>query len=58
VREGGAWAELPMIALSGRAAPSDEARGREAGFTDYCHKFERATLMESLRLCLSEQVLA
>jgi two-component system chemotaxis sensor kinase CheA len=58
VREGGAWAELPMIALSGRASPSDEARGREAGFTDYCHKFERATLMESLKHCLSEQALA
>jgi two-component system chemotaxis sensor kinase CheA len=57
VREGGPWASLPMIALSGRASPSDEARGREAGFTDYCHKFERETLMDSLKHCLSEQVL-
>jgi two-component system chemotaxis sensor kinase CheA len=57
VREGGAWAALPMIALSGRASPADEERGREAGFTDYCHKFERETLMESLKHCLNEQVL-
>jgi two-component system chemotaxis sensor kinase CheA len=57
VREGGPWASLPMIALSGRASPADEARGREAGFTDYCHKFERETLMESLKQCLNEQVL-
>jgi two-component system chemotaxis sensor kinase CheA len=58
VRAGGAWADLPMIALSGRASPSDEARGREAGFTDYCHKFERATLMDSLKHCLAERELA
>jgi two-component system chemotaxis sensor kinase CheA len=57
VREGGAWESLPLIALSGRAAPADEARGREAGFTDYCHKFEREMLMQSLKHCLSEQVL-
>jgi len=58
VREGGgAWASLPMIALTGRASPADEARGREAGFTDYCYKFEREMLMQSLKHCLSEQVL-
>jgi two-component system chemotaxis sensor kinase CheA len=57
VRAGGPWVALPMVALSGRAAPADEARGREAGFTDYCHKFDRETLMESLKHCLNEQVL-
>jgi two-component system chemotaxis sensor kinase CheA len=57
VRQEGAWANLPMIALSGRASPADEARGREAGFTDYCHKFEREALMDSLKQCLNEQVL-
>ena len=30
VREGGAWAELPMIALSSRSEPQDVERGREA----------------------------
>jgi two-component system chemotaxis sensor kinase CheA len=53
---GGAWATLPMIALTGRGAPADEARGREAGFTDYCQKFERDSLLVSLQQCLTEQV--
>jgi two-component system chemotaxis sensor kinase CheA len=56
VRAGGAWAALPMIALTGRDGPADAARGRDAGFTDYCRKFERDLLLESLRNCLSEQV--
>jgi two-component system chemotaxis sensor kinase CheA len=56
VRAGGAWADLPMIALTGRDGPADAARGRDAGFTDYCRKFERDLLLESLRNCLSEQV--
>jgi len=56
VREGGAWASLPMIALTGRGAPADEARGRAAGFTDYCQKFEREALLVSLKHCLAEEV--
>ncbi len=58
VRSGGAWAALPMIALTGRDGPADAARGRDAGFTDYCRKFERDLLLESLRHCLSEQVVS
>ena len=46
-----------MIALTGKGAPADEARGREAGFTDYCQKFERAALLASLKHCLAEEVL-
>jgi len=58
VRAGdGAWASLPMIALTARGAPADEARGREAGFTDYCQKSERDSLLASLQHCLTEQVL-
>jgi two-component system chemotaxis sensor kinase CheA len=56
VRAGGAWVDLPMIALTGRDGPADAARGRDAGFTDYCRKFERDLLIESLRNCLSEPV--
>jgi two-component system chemotaxis sensor kinase CheA len=56
--DGGAWAVLPMIALTGRGAPADEARGREAGFSDYCQKFERDALLASLQQCLTEQVLS
>jgi two-component system chemotaxis sensor kinase CheA len=57
VREGGAWAALPLLALTGRGAAADEARGRDAGFTDYCQKFEREGLLASLRHCLTESVL-
>ncbi len=53
VREAGPWRDLPMIALSGRAAPADVARGRDAGFTDYVGKFDRPALLRSLADCLA-----
>ncbi|WP_431282249.1 chemotaxis protein CheW [Humitalea sp. 24SJ18S-53] len=53
VREAGPWRDLPMIALSGRAAPADVARGRDAGFTDYVGKFDREALLRSLADCLA-----
>jgi CheY-like chemotaxis protein len=46
-----------MIALTGRGGAADESRGRDAGFTDYCQKFQREALIESLRQCLAQQVL-
>ncbi len=52
VREGGAWAELPMIALSGSSSPADVERGRAAGFSDYIAKFDRDALLASLQHCL------
>jgi two-component system, chemotaxis family, sensor kinase CheA len=55
VRSGGAWAALPMIALSGHTEPHDIEAGREAGFTDYVAKFERDALIASLHQCLAEQ---
>jgi two-component system chemotaxis sensor kinase CheA len=58
VRAGGAWAALPMIALTGRDGPADAARGRDAGFTDYCRKFERDLLISAIKHCLDEQVTA
>jgi two-component system chemotaxis sensor kinase CheA len=58
VRAGGAWARLPMIALSGRSEPADVEIGREAGFTDYVTKFERDALLESLAQCLAEPITA
>jgi two-component system chemotaxis sensor kinase CheA len=58
VRAGGAWAGLPMIALSGRSEPVDVEAGREAGFTDYVAKFERDALLESLAQCLAEPITA
>jgi two-component system chemotaxis sensor kinase CheA len=55
VRQGGAWADLPMIALSGHGGAMEVERGREAGFTDYVQKTQREALLESLRQCLSTQ---
>jgi two-component system chemotaxis sensor kinase CheA len=55
VRQGGPWAELPMIALTGRGSPEEVERGRDAGFTDYVQKMQRDALIESLRQCLSTQ---
>ena len=52
VREGGAWAELPMIALSSATSPADIERGRAAGFSDYIAKFDRDALLASLQHCL------
>ena len=56
LRAEGPWRDLPLIALTGRAGPEDIERGREAGFTDYVAKFDRAALLESLRQCLSAPV--
>ena len=53
VRAGGAWAELPLIALSGRATAADRETARAAGFTDYVAKFDREALLASLRQCLA-----
>ena len=56
VREGGAWANLPMIALSSHAEAHAVEAGREAGFTDYVAKFQRDGLMASLQQCLAEPI--
>jgi two-component system chemotaxis sensor kinase CheA len=58
VRASGPWTNLPMIALSAHADPSDVEIGREAGFTDYVAKFERTALMDSLAQCLAEPITA
>ncbi|MDE2515098.1 MAG: chemotaxis protein CheW [Rhodospirillales bacterium] len=58
VRADGAWTQLPLIALSGRAEAHAVEAGREAGFTDYVAKFQRDALMASLQQCLSETLAA
>jgi two-component system chemotaxis sensor kinase CheA len=55
VRAEGPWANLPVIALSGHSQPHEIEAGREAGFTDYVQKFERDSLLASLRQCLALQ---
>ena len=58
VREGGAWARLPAIALSSRTEPADLARGRAAGFTDYVAKLERDAVLAAVAgaLRLAEEI--
>ena len=49
LREGGAWANTPLVALSGRCDAADTLRGSEAGFDDYVRKFDRDALLAALR---------
>jgi len=58
VRSGGPWMSLPMIALTSFAEPQQVEAGRDAGFTDYVTKFNRDSLVASLRECLAEPVAA
>jgi two-component system chemotaxis sensor kinase CheA len=53
VRRGGAWAELPLIALTSRVSEADIARGRAAGFSDYVAKFDRDAVVRALRQALA-----
>ena len=48
IKEKGAWAKTPIVALSSRTSPSDIAAGREVGFVDYVPKLDREALLESL----------
>ena len=56
VRGGGAWAGVPLIALSGRNTPADVEAGRRAGFDDYVAKADRGALLDSLKRCLQTPV--
>jgi two-component system, chemotaxis family, sensor kinase CheA len=58
VRSGGAWSNLPMIALTAHTEERSIETGRDAGFTDYVAKFQREALVLSLRQCLNEPVAA
>jgi two-component system chemotaxis sensor kinase CheA len=53
VREDPRWAGLPLIALTSRVAEADIHRGREAGFTDYVAKFDRAALLAGIAQVLA-----
>ena len=55
LRGGGAWRDLPVIALAGAADPDAVQAAREAGFTDFVAKFERGALLGSLRQCLDQK---
>ncbi len=49
LRAGGLWSGLPLIALSGRVAEMDLQTAQAAGFNDFVEKFDRETLLRSLR---------
>ena len=53
LREGGAWRYTPLLALTGRLADADVARGREAGFSEYVGKLDRETLLAALDRCMA-----
>ncbi len=53
IRAGGRWSTLPMLALTASDAAGE---ARAAGFTDTIRKFERDTLLLSLKQCLSQPV--
>ena len=57
LRAGGPWAGLPMVALSSHSGPDQMRQARQAGFTDYIAKFDRASLLASLRRCLAAHVI-
>ena len=56
VRAGGAWAGLPVLAMTAHSDMETARIGREAGFSDYVAKFEREALVASLRASLTEMV--
>ncbi len=55
LRQGGAWAELPVIALSSHTTEQDLQRGRDAGFTDYVGKLDREALLAAISHSLELQ---
>jgi len=54
VRQKAEWANVPLIALSSHASEQDLERGRDAGFDDYVAKFDRDSLLHTLRSMIAE----
>ncbi|SCA57814.1 Chemotaxis protein cheA [Candidatus Terasakiella magnetica] len=55
VRSDTRWNDIPMVALSSHATEADFERGREVGFNDYCAKFDRDALLQTLAETLAVQ---
>ncbi len=55
LKDDGAWANTPLLALSGRFNPIDIQRGIAAGFVEYLGKFDREALLASLSHHLNQQ---
>jgi two-component system chemotaxis sensor kinase CheA len=56
IRRLGAWAGLPVIALSSLSSDVAIERGREAGFDDYISKFDKAILLEAVERALKPRL--
>ena len=55
LKESGPWADIPLLALSGRFNPIDIRRGGAAGFVEYLGKFDREALLAALARNLNLQ---
>ena len=55
IRAGGAWAKLPVIALTSRNSPHAMEQGRQAGFDGYISKIDKATLLDAVTKALSSE---
>lgn len=47
-RKGGAWKDVPIIALTSHTTTKDVERGRDVGFTDYVGKLDREALLAAI----------
>ncbi|WP_338663687.1 chemotaxis protein CheW [Pararoseomonas sp. SCSIO 73927] len=52
-RDGGAWQETPLVALTSHTDEAAVRRSREAGFDHHVAKFDRDALLDALRSCLA-----
>ncbi|MCR0981581.1 hybrid sensor histidine kinase/response regulator [Roseomonas populi] len=52
-RDGGAWQEMPLVALTSHTDEAAVRRSREAGFDRHVPKFDRDALLDALRGCLA-----
>ncbi|WP_417821450.1 chemotaxis protein CheW [Terasakiella sp.] len=55
VRSDTRWQHTPMVAMSSHATEADFERGREVGFNDYCAKFDRDALLQTLSELLAQK---
>ncbi len=54
IRAGGAWATLPVLALTSRSTANDQAAGQQAGFDGYISKFDKEVLLSAVRTALAQ----
>ena len=52
-RDGGAWQDTPLVALTSHTDDAAVRRSREAGFDRHVPKFDRDALLDALRGCMS-----